>query len=237
MTLNPVPDAPDSDPTRPTALARRLRREILTGVLPPGSPIKERDHAERLGVSRTPLREAVRVLAQEGLVTLRPLRSPVVADPGLAEVLDEIAVLRRLELFGGELACAHATGDEIAHIARLAEAVARDHATGDRLDVFDLDMEMHRAIVAAGHNPALARTHGEYLARLWRIRFLSASTRTDAERVLHDHHGMIEALVARDPARMLAHIDSHFDGLTRNVATHFRTEDRERPGDMAEDGA
>src|SRR5690606_25086907 len=153
MTLNPVPDAPDSDPTRPTALARRLRREILTGVLPPGSPIKERDHAERLGVSRTPLREAVRVLAQEGLVTLRPLRSPVVADPGLAEVLDEIAVLRRLELFGGELACAHATADEIAHIARLAEAVARDHATGDRLDVFDLDMEMHRAIVAAGHNP------------------------------------------------------------------------------------
>ena len=77
--------------TFPAAIAARLRREILTGALPPGSPVKERDHAERLGVSRTPLREAVRILAKEGLVTLRPLRSPLVADPTRDEALDEVA--------------------------------------------------------------------------------------------------------------------------------------------------
>lgn len=217
----PAAKAPPADLTRPGPLARRLRREILTGELPPGAPIKERDHAERLGVSRTPLREAVRILAQEGLVILRPLRSPVVADPGLDESLDEIAVLRRLELFGGELACANATEAEIARIRDLAVAVARDHALGDKLDVFDIDMDLHRAIVAAGHNAALARTHGEYLARLWRIRFLSASQRTDASRVLADHDGMVAALAARDEGAMQRHLNSHFDGLVRNLTDHF----------------
>ena len=109
--------------TFPAAIAARLRREILTGALPPGSPVKERDHAERLGVSRTPLREAVRILAKEGLVTLRPLRSPLVTDLTRAEAMDEVAVLRLLELAGGELACANATDAEIAAIAALARAV------------------------------------------------------------------------------------------------------------------
>lgn len=207
--------------TFPAAIAARLRREILTGTLPPGSPVKERDHAERLGVSRTPLREAVRILAKEGLVTLRPLRSPLVADPTRDEALDEVAVLRQLELFGGELACRNATAEEIAVIARLSETVERDHAGGDPVEVFDLDMQMHRLIVAAGHNAALARTHGEYLARLWRIRFMSARQRTDADRVLADHRGMVAALAARDAAAMRRHMESHLDALVRNVERHF----------------
>lgn len=217
MTPDPNPARDGTDRTRPAALARRLRREILTGALPPGSAIKERDQADRLGVSRTPLREAVRILAQEGLVTLRPLRSPLVAQPALDEVLAEIAVLRRLELFSGELACANATPAEVEAIGALVAAIARDHASGDKLDVFDLDMQMHRAIVAAGHNAALMRTHGEYLARLFRVRFLSARERADAARVLADHDAMLRALQTRDAALMEAAINSHFDGLERNI--------------------
>ena len=174
--------APPDSATCPAAIADRLRREILTGAIAPGSPIKERDHAERLGISRTPLREAVRILAKEGLVTLRPLRSPLVTDLTRAEAMDEVAVLRLLELAGGELACANATEAEIAAIAALARAVEDNHATGDKVEVFDIDMRMHRAIVAAGHNAALSRSYGEYLARLWRIRFLSARRRSDAAR-------------------------------------------------------
>ena len=215
----------DHPPTFPAAIADGLRREILTGALPPGSAVKERDHAARLGVSRTPLREAIRILAKEGLVTLRPLRSPLVADPTRDEALDEVAVLRQLELFGGELACRNATEAEVAEIARLCETVERDHATGDTVEVFDLDMRMHRLIVAAAHNAALARTHGEYLARLWRIRFLSARQRADAGRVLADHRGMVAALAARDGAAMRQHMENHLDGLVRNVERHFTEKD------------
>lgn len=212
-----APDSPVGAATYPAAIAAQLRREILTGVLPPGSPVKERDHAERLGVSRTPLREAVRMLAKEGLVTLRPLRSPTVIDMSLTEALDEIAVLRQLELFGGELACRNATPDEIAEIRRLCEIVEANHATGDKVEVFDTDMQMHRALAAASHNAALTRTHGEYLSRLWRIRFLSARQRTDAARVLADHRGMVQALEDRNAAAMRRHMESHLDGLLRNL--------------------
>lgn len=212
----------DTDRTYPAGIAARLRREILTGDLPPGSLLKERDHALRLGVSRTPLREAIRILGQEGLVTLRPLRSPVIADPSLEEVLDEIAVLRQLELFSGGLACRNATAEEIETIAGMVTDIATDHALGDKIDVFDRDMRLHTAIADAAHNAALSRTYREYLARLWRIRFLSARERAEAGRVLAEHEEMIAALHARDPVRMTAAIDSHLDGLVRNVTRHFQ---------------
>ena len=215
----------EADRTFPAGIAARLRREILTGELPPGSPLKERDNAQRLGVSRTPLREAVRILGQEGLVTLRPLRSPVVADPSLAEVLDEIAVLRQLEIFSGGLACQNATPEEIEAIAALAADVAAHHATGDKVDVFDQDMRMHTAIADAAHNAALSRTYREYLARLWRVRFVSARERADAPRVLADHQDMIAALRARDSQRMTAAIASHLDGMVRNITRHFQNRD------------
>ena len=221
--------AAESDKTYPAGIAARLRREILTGELPPGSPLKERDNAQRLGVSRTPLREAVRILGQEGLVTLRPLRSPVVANPSLAEVLDEIAVLRQLEIFSGRLACVNATPEEIEEIAALAADVAAHHADGDKVDVFDQDMRMHSAICDAGHNAALSRTYREYLARLWRIRFVSARERADAPRVLADHREMIAALRGRDPERMTAALASHLDGMVRNITRHFQNRDGAPP--------
>ena len=225
-----------SDRTFPAGIAARLRREILTGELPPGSPLKERDNAQRLGVSRTPLREAVRILGQEGLVTLRPLRSPVVANPSLAEVLDEIAVLRQLELFSGRLACQNASPEEIEAIATLAADVAAHHAHGDKVDVFDQDMRMHTAICDAGHNAALSRTYREYLARLWRVRFVSARERADAPRVLADHEIMIAALRDRDGDRMAAAIASHLDGMVRNVTRHFSQRDAAPVADTAPDG-
>lgn len=214
--------AEDTDRTYPAGIAARLRREILIGELSPGSPLKERDHALRLGVSRTPLREAIRILGQEGLVTLRPLRSPIVADPTLEEVLDEIAVLRQLELLSGGLACRNATPEEIENIARMVADIAARHATSDKIEVFDRDMHMHIAIVDAAHNGALGRTYREYLARLWRIRFLSARERADAGRVLADHEEMLAALRARDPDRMTVATGSHLDRLVRNVTRRFR---------------
>lgn len=210
-----------SSDTIPASIAARLRREILNGDLPPGTALKERDHAERLGISRTPLREAVRILAQEGLVTLRPLRSPVVANPTLQEVRDELAVLRALELLSGALACANATEDEIARVARLAAWVDGQYHSGDKIDVFDVDMEMHRAIVEASHNAALIRTHAEYLGRLWRVRFLSAQLRLENNKTLADHAGMVEALQRRDEVALQQHIGAHVDSILANVEDHF----------------
>src|SRR5210317_1067006 len=122
-------------------IATRLRRDILRGKLKPGSPIKERDNAAELGVSRTPMREAIRILAKEGLVELRPARSPIVAQPGFKEVEDLAAVLIALEKLSIELACSHATEEDIEKISALAKHMSDAFDHTDAFDMFELDMQ------------------------------------------------------------------------------------------------
>lgn len=205
-------------------IAYELRRDILRGTLAPGASIKERDNAEKQGVSRTPMREAIRILAQEGLVQLRPLRSPVVADPSLREITDQLRVLHALELLSGELACAEASDEEIIRIRALKDQIEAIYGEADPLDVFELDMQFHAAIVSASHNAALIETHGAYLARLWRARYLSARQKQARERVLRQHSAIFEALVARNVPDIKAGIGAHLGAMEANIASHFNEE-------------
>ncbi|MEL6266278.1 MAG: GntR family transcriptional regulator, partial [Pseudomonadota bacterium] len=202
-------------------IADQLRRDILSGRLEPGQPIKERDRAVEMEVSRTPMREAVRILAKEGLVTLRPARSPIVANPSFAEIADWIAVLRALETLSGALACRNASDGEIAAIRAMHERIGGLYGRIDTLELFEIDMGLHVAIARASHNAALAETHGAYLARLWRARYLSARQRKSRERVLGQHGRIVEALEARDEAATRAAIDAHLDALAENVRAFY----------------
>ena len=93
----------------------QLRRNILRGHAFTGWSIKERDNAAEMGVSRTPMREAIRILAKEGLIELRPARSPIVSMPdGASRSSDDVEVLLAVEKLSGELACDRATDAEIA---------------------------------------------------------------------------------------------------------------------------
>lgn len=221
-----------SEDTLAEAIAYELRREILRGNLAPGAPIKERDNAERQGVSRTPMREAIRILAQEGLVVLRPLRSPVVADPSLTEIIDQIEVLHALEMLSGELACLRASNAEIAEIGALMNRIEAIYGEADTLDVFELDMQFHSAIVAASHNAALRETHGSYMARLWRARYLSARRKLSRDRVLRQHKAIHAALVARDASAIKAEIGAHLGAMVVNIEDHFREERGEERQDQ-----
>jgi len=198
-------------------IATRLRRDILRGKLKPGSPIKERDNAAELGVSRTPMREAIRILAKEGLVELRPARSPIVAQPGFKEVEDQAAVLITLEKLSAELACSHATEEDIEKICALVKRMSDTFDHTDPLDMFELDMQFHSAIAAASHNEPLVNTHRQYLQKLWRARYIAASQRRNRERVVCQHSDIVDALRARDPKAALAAIDTHLHHLAEDV--------------------
>ena len=102
------------DQTLPEKIANQLRRDILRGKLVPGDPLKERDKAADLGVSRTPMREAIRIIAREGLITLRSSRSPIVAMPDVKAVTDDVEVLLSVEKLSGKLACERATDADLA---------------------------------------------------------------------------------------------------------------------------
>ncbi len=214
-----------SNHTLPQQIADSLRRDILLGKLLPGASIKERDNAAGLGVSRTPMREAIRILAKEGLVVLRPSRSPVVADPSLKEVTDDLAVMRALELLSGQLACENATEEELEEIRRLCETLLEKSNDTNSLDYFDIDMAFHRAIAAASHNAALSRTHESFLARLWRTRYLSASKQSDRARSIHQHKEIMRGLKNRDSTLVMSEIDSHFQHLLVNISGFFDERD------------
>lgn len=202
-----------ADHTLADQIADQLRRDILRGKLNPGDPIKERDNAAEMGVSRTPMREAIRILAKEGLVILRPARSPVIAAPSAADIRDHLEVLIALEILSGRLACARASSDDIDAIALIHDELVDGYTEMDPLDAFELDMRFHRAIAAAAHNAALIHTHTAYLARMWRARFLAAQTRRNRDRVLGHHGEIVTALRARDADAIAHTIETHLSDL------------------------
>lgn len=212
-----------AEENRAEQIANQLRREILRGTLAPGAPIKERDNAAEMGVSRTPMREAIRILAKEGLVNLRPSRSPIVADPTIKEVADAIEVLSALELLSIRLACEHATDAEIKTIRSIERSIAVGYDTLDDLDRFDLDMQFHIAIARASHNAALAETHAAFLARLWRARYLSAIRKRSRDRVLDQHAAIVAGLEARDVAAAQASLRAHLEHLVINVKDYYQS--------------
>lgn len=202
-------------------IADRLRRDILQGRLRPGDSVKERDNAAGQGVSRTPMREAIRVLAQEGLIELRPSRSPIVANPTLAEVVDDIDVIRALEVLSGQLACRNASRDDIEAIVKLQRQLDTAPEDADPLDLFETDMAFHRAIAEASHNRALAETHRAYLARLWRVRYLSARQKSGKERSYRQHHEIIAGLESRDAEAVARVVTNHIDQIIINIRGYF----------------
>lgn len=215
-----------AEPVLAEQIANQLRRDILRNKLPPGASIKERDNAAEMGVSRTPMREAIRILAKEGLVELRPSRSPIVARPDFKEVADQAEVLIALEKLSAELACKAATEKDIDRIAAIVDVMEKTFDETDPLDMFEIDMSFHTAIAEASHNRSLAETHCSYLQRLWRARFIAASQRRNRERVVSEHTRIVDGLRARDVEAVRAAIDNHLWHLAEDIREVIQAESR-----------
>lgn len=204
-----------------------LRGMILLEKFPPGMPLPERDISAALGISRTPLREAIRLLEQEGLVEYSASRRPRVANPSLEEISDYLRVQGALEALGGELACANATDKELEKIATLNQELIDKQGTEDPLESFERDMAVHSAIVAAGHNEPLIQTHATYNARLWRARFMSSQRKKSRKDTLLEHQNIVDALLSRDPRKTAQALTSHLTTAVANIALALKEKGHE----------
>lgn len=211
--------------------ADTLREFILLGKLEPGTAVPERDLAEALGVSRTPLREALRLLEIEGLVEYSSTRRPSVADPSLDELTQYISVLGALEALAGETACVEATEAEVAHILRLGSEMANKSDLMEPLAFFQLDMSFHAAIVEASRNEPLIETHRQYNARLWRARFLSSQQVDRRDNTLAQHAQITDALVVRDAKATRRALREHLQSTITNIARIHACQDGAEPED------
>jgi len=198
-------------------IADELRDLVLLEKLAPGAAIPERETAAALGVSRTPLRESLRILAAEGLVEIAPNRAPVVANPSLGEIGRLLEVQGALEALAGELACAHATDPIIKEIAALESDMRKSSDDLDPLAFFQLDMNFHNKIVEASGNEPLIQTHQTYNSRLWRARFISSRQRVNRPGTLKQHRAIIKALKQRDEKAIADALKQHLRAGYNNI--------------------
>jgi DNA-binding GntR family transcriptional regulator len=184
------------------AVVAQLRDMITEGRLAPGERLNERVLCERLDISRTPLREAFKVLATEGLIVLLPNRGAQVATMGRDEVVHTFQVMGALEGLSGELACANITEEELAEIKALHRQMAACHRKRDLPGYYRFNRAIHERINAAARNPVLTQVYRTVNARLHALRFRSNFDRKKWDAALAEHERMIELLEARDGEAM-----------------------------------
>lgn len=182
---------------------RALRDDIESGALPAGAVVAEVEQAARLGVSRTPLREALDRLEAEGLVVQRSPRVTVVADVSLEQIRDLFAVRRALEETAARLA-ATAPATDRASFAALADAFERTDATDDVVAYYARVAELDAAIERAVANDFLARALQPVRAHLGRVRRL-ASDRPERLRDSAAEHALIARAIAAGDGDLAAH--------------------------------
>jgi DNA-binding GntR family transcriptional regulator len=176
----------------------RMRTMIVTGVLAPGQRIKERELCEALQVSRTPVREAIKTLLQEGLLRSLPNRSAVVTELDPEEVRDLVTVVATIEGLAGELACRAATDAQIAEIAALHHQMTVHQIRNQMAEYFAVNKHFHRHIVQAADNAVLLWIWDMLALRVDRARFSSNLWPQRWPQAIREHQEIVEALIARD---------------------------------------
>ncbi len=205
-------------------VAQRLRQMLIEGAIAPGSKLNERELCAVLAVSRTPLREAIKMLAIEGLVALLPNRGAVAVQLTEDDVRHTFEVMAGLEAQSGELAARRVTDEEIAEIRALHYEMLAAWTRRDLPGYYRLNAQIHQAINAAAKNPVLVATYVQINARLHALRFRSNQDEAKWARAVADHERMVEALAARDPQAMREVLSQHLAAKLETVLAQLRAE-------------
>ncbi|MEL7137632.1 MAG: GntR family transcriptional regulator [Pseudomonadota bacterium] len=199
------------------SLVDALRQMIVEGSLKPGEKINERALCESFGVSRTPFREAINLLAAEGLVAVTPHRGAAVTPITLDELEEVFPVLCALEALTGELAAQKASDAEIGAIERLHGEMLAHYEARDRAAYFRLNEAIHGALYEAAGNPTLTRTALSLGFRLRRARYQANLTETRWAAAVAEHEAFTAALKARDAGLLSRLLREHLENKLRAV--------------------
>lgn len=206
-------------------VADRIRDLIRSGEMEPKARINEGELTERFGISRTPLREAIKILATEGLLELLPNRGARVASISDAELEEMMEVIAGLEATAGDLACRTISDAEVDAIVVDHEAMVVAWKAGDEAGYFSHNRRIHEAIMAASRNTVLANIYESLSGRIQRSRYSAHQTADQWARAVAEHERMIEFLRARDGASLAVLMREHIRGKKSVIAAHYGTAD------------
>jgi DNA-binding GntR family transcriptional regulator len=198
-------------------LAERLRDLIVAGDLASGSKIEETELCLQFGVSRTPLREAVKILANEGLVVLTPNRGARVATTTADEIAELFPVMGALERLAGELAVKGLDAKTLARVEALYVTMVTCRKVDDWLGYSKANRAIHEAIFVVAGNAALHQIYQQLMVRIHSVRFVIKQPSSAWDQAVADHEAMLLALRARDGAKLGRILRRHLENKARSV--------------------
>lgn len=201
------------------AAVSKLRAMIVSGRVSPGVALREKELCQALGISRTPLREAIRTLAREGLVKLSPNRSAIVAQVDVKAVENLYQAIGHIEALGARLACQRATDEQINQLSILHHEMLLFYHRRDLPSYIRHNGTIHRALLALSQNDVLMEMWEMLHPRVEQARTLANLYPDRWHAAVLEHEAMLKALVARDEAVLAALMQSHYaNGLAKLVS-------------------
>lgn len=201
-----------------------LRQAILTGELKPGERLMEIHLANKLGVSRTPIREAIRKLELEGLVTMIPRRGAEVAQITEKSMNDVLEVRRALDALCAELACERITEEETEQLRRACEAFEAAVRTRDLKKIAHADVQLHDIIVQATGNQRLVQLVNNLSEQMYRYRFEYIKDAGQHQRLIEEHRIIYESIVKKDRETASQAARVHIDNQKNAIIAQIRSE-------------
>ncbi len=206
-------------------IASRLREEIVEGIWKPGARLHERVLCERYGVSRSPVREAFQIMSKEGLVELQTNRGAVVTRPTLTDALENMEIIIALETLAIRLACENATDGQLEDIRQLHEQMRACCKQSQILEYYELNNEIHQAIVIAGGNSALLAMHEHVDRHITRLQKLEGAMHETPEGSMNEHRIFIDALLKRNASAASAGLGAHLSSVTEVIKKRIAESD------------
>lgn len=175
-----------------------IRGAILSGMLKPGERLMEVQLAEKLGVSRTPIREAIRKLELEGLVIMLPRKGAYVADLSIKDITDVLEIRAALEGLASGLAALRMTEDEIEELKLTAQRFRQAIEADDFEGIVQMDIEFHDRIFKATRNEKLLQITNNLREQVQRFRIMYINKSNKSKELAKDHFEIVGAISARD---------------------------------------
>lgn len=201
-----------------------LRKAILTGELKPGERLMEIHLANRLGVSRTPIREAIRKLELEGLVIMIPRRGAEVAQITEKSLKDVLEVRRALDALCAELACDRITEEEQGRLKEACGAFERATRTKDATIIAKADVKFHDIIIQATGNQRLVQLINNLSEQMYRYRFEYIKDENRHDSLVNEHRIIYQSIVSGDKKRAAETARLHIDNQEKSIIRQIRLE-------------
>ncbi len=203
-----------------------LRERIITGELQPGQRLMEIQLSNEMGVSRTPVREAIRKLHAEGLVIMNARKGAIVAPINAQDLQELLEIRKALETLACRLATRRATKEDIEKLKEINGRMADAVECGDVIDITERDVEFHELITKTAGNSHLTEMLDHIKEHIFRFRFEFIRELTDRNVLVEEHEKILAAISDGRPVDAADEVDNHIEHQEKYILQALEKEER-----------